>query len=128
MSISKEIETIIQSLTDNNYPSQLVTVTKAYNENVCDILTSNGDVMKRVECSNKANIGTKALLTFLEGKQDKPFVILFNTGGGGGGDGLLVGSFHINENGHLIATLPHGAVNPYTINNEGHLIYNTEAI
>ena len=48
-------------------------------------------------------------------------------GGGGSGGTVMVGSFEINEQGHLIATIPDGASNPYTINESGHLIYNTEA-
>ena len=47
--------------------------------------------------------------------------------GGGGGGVIMVGSFEINENGHLIATIPDGATNPYTINENGHLIYSTDA-
>ena len=48
-------------------------------------------------------------------------------GGGGSGGVVMVGSFEIDNNGHLIATIPDGASNPYTINNEGHLIYDTTA-
>ena len=47
--------------------------------------------------------------------------------GGGSGGIVMVGSFEIDNNGHLIATIPDGASNPYTINEQGHLIYNTEA-
>lgn len=43
----------------------------------------------------------------------------------GGGGIIAVGSFHINEQGHLIATIPNCADNPYYINNNGHLIYDT---
>ena len=46
-------------------------------------------------------------------------------GGGGGGSIVMVGSFVINEQGHLIATIPNGADNPYYINEQGHLIYDT---
>ena len=48
-------------------------------------------------------------------------------GGGGSGGIVMVGSFTINENGHLIATIPDGASNPYHINSSGHLIYSTDA-
>lgn len=48
-----------------------------------------------------------------------------NQGGSGGGSIVMVGSFVINEQGHLIATIPNGADNPYYINEEGHLIYDT---
>ena len=36
-------------------------------------------------------------------------------------------SFRINEEGHLIASLPSGNVNPYRLGDDGHLYYNTEA-
>ena len=46
---------------------------------------------------------------------------------GGGGSTLMVGSFEIDDNGDLIVTLPSGTANPYYINNDGDLIYDTEA-
>ena len=49
-----------------------------------------------------------------------------NQGGGGGGI-VMVGSFQIDNNGHLIATIPNGASNPYSIDENGHLIYDTNA-
>ena len=49
-------------------------------------------------------------------------------GGGGGGSIVMVGSFEIDTNGHLIATIPDGASNPYHIDfSTGHLIYDTAA-
>ena len=48
-----------------------------------------------------------------------------NQGGGSGGI-VMVGSFQIDSNGHLIATIPNGADNPYYIDfSTGHLIYDT---
>ena len=46
-------------------------------------------------------------------------------GGGGGSGVVMVGSFRINDEGHLIVTLPTGTLNPYHINEQGHLIYST---
>ena len=43
-----------------------------------------------------------------------------STGAGG------LASFRINEDGHLIASLPSGNVNPYRLGDDGHLYYNTE--
>lgn len=37
-----------------------------------------------------------------------------------------VGSFSIRD-GHLIVNLPEGVANPFTIDNNGHLVYNTDA-
>ena len=49
-------------------------------------------------------------------------------GGGGGGSIVMVGSFEIDNNGHLITTIPDGASNPYHIDfSTGHLIYDTSA-
>lgn len=48
-------------------------------------------------------------------------------GGGGGGTINMVGAFTINDNGHLIVELPDGYSNPYSIDGNGHLIYNTSA-
>ena len=39
----------------------------------------------------------------------------------------MVGSFEIDTNGHLIATITDGASNPYSIDTSGHLIYDTAA-
>ena len=44
---------------------------------------------------------------------------------GGGGSVIGTGSFSIDENGHLIVELPDAVDNPYYINNNGHLIYDT---
>ena len=46
-------------------------------------------------------------------------------GGGGGSGVVMVGSFRINDEGHLIVTLPTGTLNPYHIDDNGHLIYST---
>ena len=45
--------------------------------------------------------------------------------GGGGGSVIGTGSFSIDTNGHLIVELPDAVDNPYYINNNGHLIYDT---
>ena len=45
--------------------------------------------------------------------------------GGGGGSVIGTGSFSIDSNGHLIVELPDAVDNPYYINNNGHLIYDT---
>ena len=45
--------------------------------------------------------------------------------GGGGGSVIGTGSFSIDTNGHLIVELPDAVDNPYYINAQGHLIYDT---
>ena len=44
---------------------------------------------------------------------------------GGGGSVIGTGSFSINSSGHLIVELPNGVDNPYFINGNGHLVYDT---
>lgn len=44
---------------------------------------------------------------------------------GGGGSVIGTGSFSIDDNGHLIVELPDSVDNPYYINSNGHLIYDT---
>lgn len=44
---------------------------------------------------------------------------------GGGGSVIGTGSFSIDSYGHLIVELPNAVDNPYFINNNGHLIYDT---
>ena len=207
MGIGEQIETIVQSMTGNNNPPQVVTIRKGYDNNTADIITKDG-VLKNVRCSGKAEAGDNALLTYDNGDMQTPFVLLFTgDGGGGGGDvdidtsfpsspsdthvpstklvkdnldakisksstsGLVkndgtidtktyqellssgvniktinnnsllgsgnitiqggggsvigTGSFSIDNNGHLIVELPDAVDNPYYINSNGHLIYDT---
>lgn len=81
-------------------------------------------ILNKITCET----GDKVVLGFVNNSLYDPVIIgnlSRKISGSGGGDGLLVGSFQINEEGHLIATLPNGASNPYSINAEGHLIYST---
>lgn len=84
MSILEQIETIIEDMTDNNNPPQIVEISKAHDNNKCDIVTKTGN-LRNIDCSGTATAGDKALLVYNEGDAGKPFVLLFN-GGGGGGD------------------------------------------
>lgn len=78
-----------------------------------------------IESSAFTNIGTSANATQHEINTKINEKI---NSGGGSGSVIMVGSFEINSEGHLIATIPNCSVNPYSINNNGHLIYDTEAI
>jgi len=92
-----------------------------------DIIHQNVPILNKVD----AKVGDKVVLGFVENSLYNPIVLGNLTRGNessGGGGVIMVGSFKINEEGHLIATIPKDTVNPYHINNEGHLIYNTEAI
>lgn len=44
---------------------------------------------------------------------------------GGSGSVIGTGSFSINSSGHLVVELPNAVDNPYFIDNNGHLIYDT---
>lgn len=83
MSILEQIETIIEDMTDNNNPPQIVEISKAHNNNKCDIVTKTG-TLRNIDCSGTATAGDKALLVYNEGDASKPFVLLFASGGGGG--------------------------------------------
>lgn len=48
-----------------------------------------------------------------------------DTGGGGEGSVIGTGSFSINNNGHLVVELPDVVDNPYFIDSNGHLYYDT---
>lgn len=78
MSIVSQVENIVNSMTGNNNPPQIVTIRKAYNNNTADIITKNG-VLRNVRCSSKADNQDKGLLIFEDGDMQSPFVILFNS-------------------------------------------------
>lgn len=82
MSLLEQIEAVVNDMTDNNTPSQLITVIKGYDEKVCDIETSNG-VLRNIPCSVLAEKGDEGLLVYPDGDGGKPFVLLFASGGGG---------------------------------------------
>ena len=146
MSISEQIEAIVNSMTDNNIPPQLVTIKEAYNDLRCDIETTNGTILKRIESSGQGIPNTKALLIYEKGEQEKPFIILFqdaetiihSLGLGkftiNDGD-LLVelpngidNIFAFNNNGELTVTLPDNATNNYSINSNGDTTYNRRSL
>ena len=115
MGIGEQIETIVQSMTGNNNPPQVVTIRKGYDNNTADIITKDG-VLKNVRCSGKAEAGDNALLTYDNGDMQTPFVLLF-TGDGGGGGGDLTRyvkkedvdlKFSLEDNGTIIVGLDVG--------------------
>ena len=85
MSLLEQIEAVVKDMTDNNNPPQIVQVSKAHDNNKCDIVTKTGN-LRNIDCSGTATAGDKALLVYNEGDAGKPFVLLFADGGGGGGD------------------------------------------
>ena len=85
MSIGEQIETIVNSMTGNNNPPQVVKIRKGYDNNTADVITKNG-ILKNVKCSGEATAGDEALLVYDNGDMQTPFLLLFHTSGGGGGD------------------------------------------
>ena len=104
------------------------TITKIENS-LCGVIEEDTNlehtsvpILNKVDCQ----VGDKVVLGFIENSIYNP-IILGNlsrktSSGSGGSRG---GSFRINEEGHLIVTLPSGSANPYKIE-DGHLIYSTE--
>ena len=119
MTIADEITTIIQSLTDNNIPPQIITITKGYNKPICDIQTQTS-TLRNIRCSGLAIPDTTGLLIYENGDEHSPFVILF-TDAETIIHSLGLGLFKINEDGDLTVELPNSMNNIFQINEEGEL-------
>ena len=119
MTIADEITTIIQSLTDNNIPPQIVTILKGYNKPICDI-TLNNQTLRNIRCSGLAIPDTTGLLIYENGDEHSPFVILF-TDAETIIHSLGLGLFKINEDGDLTVELQNSMNNIFQINEEGEL-------
>ena len=97
------------------------------------ILTGGEEAYTKTETNNllqkkvdePINEGTNGQVLTTDGNGGRTWKTV--QGGGGTGGIIMVGSFTINNEGHLIATIPDGATNPYRIDENGHLIYNTNA-
>ena len=112
--------------------SRFGTVTNIDND-LCTVKEEEQDIIhQNVPILNKvaAKAGDKVVLGFVDNSLYNPIVLGNLTRGDESSSGgiIMVGSFKINEEGHLIATIPKDTVNPYRIDSNGHLIYNTEAI
>ena len=119
MTITDEITTIIQSLTDNNIPPQIVTIQKGYNKPICDIRTQTS-TLRNIRCSGLAIPDTTGLLIYENGDEHSPFVILF-TDAETIIHSLGLGLFKINEDGDLTVELPNSMNNIFTINEDEEL-------
>ena len=119
MSLSDEIETMINALTGNNHPPQIVTIVKAYSNNTCDVRNETIE-LQRIECSGLAVKDGKGLLTYQEGNSNNPFVLLFEDGETTI-QSLGLGKFTIDNNGDLYVELPNGIENRFSIDNNGDL-------
>ena len=72
----EEIETTIERVANNNPAPEKCTITKNYSDsNFVDIKTETGDEMKTVPLMGNNTVGKTAIVIFLEGKINKPFVI-----------------------------------------------------
>ena len=125
-SLVDEIITIIKSEANNNPAPERCEIVKVYPDKVhADVQTNNG-LLKYVDCiGSHPLLGDNALIIYLS-EDYSDYVVISDTEGGGSGAGVvMVGSFRINDEGHLIVTLPTGTLNPYHIDENGHLIYST---
>lgn len=76
----------------------------------------------------QCEVGDYVILSFMDNSLYNPVVVgKLNppTSSGGGSSVIGTGSFTIKEDGHLWVELPGGVDNPYSINESGHLIYDT---
>lgn len=110
MAIGEQIEIMIDSLTGNNVPPELVTIKKAYSNNSADIIKANNEVLQGIKCSGLAVEGGQGLLVH---RENSPFIILFEDARQTA-QALGLGLFYIN-NGDLFVELPNGIENPFTI-------------
>jgi len=110
MAIGEQIEIMIDNLTGNNVPPELVTIKKAYSNNSADIIKANNEVLQGIKCSGLAVEGGQGLLVH---RENSPFIILFEDARQTA-QALGLGLFYIN-NGDLFVELPNGIENPFTI-------------
>lgn len=118
-----EIIAIVNSEANNNPAPVEATITKTYDNGYCDCTTNMGKI-QYIKTIGDPAVNNTGVIIYPDGNTNNPILITKSTTGGGGSI-ISVGSFTINTNGHLIVTLPNGVDNPYYINNQGHLIYNT---
>jgi len=110
MAIGEQIEIMIDNLTGNNVPPELVTIKKAYSNNSADVIKANNEVLQGIKCSGLAVEGGQGLLVH---RENSPFIILFEDARQTA-QALGLGLFYIN-NGDLFVELPNGIENPFTI-------------
>lgn len=112
MPIGEQIEIMVNSLTGNNVPPELVTIKKSYSNNSADVIKSNDEVLAGVKCSGLGVEGGQGLLVH---RENSPFIILFEDARQTA-QSLGLGLFYIN-NGELFVELPNGIDNPFEITN-----------
>ena len=121
----------LQRATDNTQDiiNERYGVVTKVNNTTCNVKETDTSLEHNnvVILSQDIKIGDSVVLGFADNDLYKPYIAgKVGEYTGGHGDGLLVGSFSINEDGDLIATLPAGTTNPYSIDENGDLIYDTE--
>lgn len=112
MAIGEQIEILVQSMTGNNVPPELVTIKKAYSNNSADVIKANNELLTGIKCSGLAIEGGQGLLVH---RENSPFIILFEDARQTT-QALGLGLFYIND-GDLFVELPNGIDNPFTITN-----------
>lgn len=112
MAIGEQIEIIVNSLTGNNIPPELVTIKKSYSNNSADVIKSNNEILNGVKCSGLSIEGEQGLLVH---RENSPFIILFEDARQTA-QALGLGLFYINDS-DLFVELPNGIDNPFSIVN-----------
>lgn len=112
MAIGKQIEIIVDSLTGNNVPPEVVKIKKAYSNNSADVIKPNNEVLNGIKCSGLGVEGEQGLLVH---RENSPFIILFEDARQTA-QALGLGLFYIND-GDLFVELPNGIDNPFSIVN-----------
>ena len=74
--LTEEIITIIQSVSNNNPAPTLCTITKIYNDqNHVDIETENGSLTYIPTISNNLQVGNTGVLIYLDGELENNIII-----------------------------------------------------
>ena len=76
-----EIITIVNSVANNNPPSELARVTKSYDGNYVDVVFDNGGNLNYVPSNVRGSVGDVGVIVYLNGNINNPFVILSGKGG-----------------------------------------------
>ena len=123
MGLFETLNTIAQDVVDSQPKTVYGTVTKYY-DGSCTVETDDG-ILENIQCVNIPKIGTACLLIPIDDTYNcipneiDDTTSLYAMG---------LGKFHINDDSDLNYELPIGITNYFTLNNNGDLIINLDAV
>ena len=123
MGLFETLNTIAQDVVDSQPKTVYGTVTKYY-DGSCTVETDDG-ILENIQCVNIPKIGTACILIPIEDTYNcipneiDDTTSLYAMG---------LGKFHINDDSDLNYELPIGITNYFTLNNNGDLIINLDAV